>query len=173
MLDWFGGLNREESSSKLIHVAGRTYFPVVVGLRATASYWLSAEGHSQFPAFSIGGSYHGHLLLQDQQENLCLQFTKMESYIRKQSQEWHPSPFLYSIEANHRLHMLKGKGLYSQWASQMGLAVKNPPANAGDIKKHRFSPGFRKIPYRRAWQPTPVFLPGEFHGQRGLMGYSP
>jgi len=55
----------------------------------------------------------------------------------------------------------------------MALVVKNPPANAGDIKKHRLNPGVRKIPYRRAWQPTPVFLPGEFHGQRGLMGYSP
>ena len=27
--------------------------------------------------------------------------------------------------------------------------------------------------WRRAWQPTPVFLPGEFHGQRNLVGYSP
>ena len=30
-----------------------------------------------------------------------------------------------------------------------------------------------KIPWRRAWQPTAVFLPGEFHGQRNLGGYSP
>ena len=30
-----------------------------------------------------------------------------------------------------------------------------------------------KIPCRRAWQPTPAFLPGEFHGQRSLAGYSP
>ena len=29
-----------------------------------------------------------------------------------------------------------------------------------------------KIPWRRAWQPTPVFLPGESHGQRSLAGYS-
>ena len=38
-------------------------------------------------------------------------------------------------------------------------------------------PGFDlwvgKIPWRRKWQPTPVFLPGEFHGQRSLVGYSP
>ena len=31
----------------------------------------------------------------------------------------------------------------------------------------------RKIPWRRKWQPTPVFLPGEFHGQRSLEDYSP
>ena len=34
-------------------------------------------------------------------------------------------------------------------------------------------PCARKIPWRRAWQPTPVFLPGESHGQRNLVGYSP
>ena len=31
----------------------------------------------------------------------------------------------------------------------------------------------QKIPRRRKWQPTPVFLPGESHGQRSLVGYSP
>ena len=34
-------------------------------------------------------------------------------------------------------------------------------------------PWVGKIPWRRKWQPTPVFLPGEFHGQRSLAGYSP
>ena len=34
-------------------------------------------------------------------------------------------------------------------------------------------PWVGKIPWRRKWQPTPVFLPGEFHGQRTLAGYSP
>ena len=36
-----------------------------------------------------------------------------------------------------------------------------------------FDPWFGKIPWRRAWQPTPAFLPGESHGQRSLGGYSP
>ena len=36
-----------------------------------------------------------------------------------------------------------------------------------------FNPWVRKIPWRRKWQPTPVFLPGEPHGQRSLVGYSP
>jgi len=45
-------------------------------------------------------------------------------------------------------------------ASQVALVVKNPPANAGDIR-HMFDPWVRKSPWRRAWQPTPVFLPGE------------
>ena len=37
----------------------------------------------------------------------------------------------------------------------------------------RFDPWVGKIPWRRAWQPTPAFLPGESHGQRSLAGYSP
>ena len=53
--------------------------------------------------------------------------------------------------------------------------VKNPPANAGDIRYTGLISGKipRKIPLRRAWQPTPVFLPGESHGQRSLAGHSP
>ena len=34
-------------------------------------------------------------------------------------------------------------------------------------------PAVQEIPWRRKWQPTAVFLPGEFHGQRSLVGYSP
>ena len=37
----------------------------------------------------------------------------------------------------------------------------------------RFNPWVRKIPWRRKWQPTPVFLPRKSHGQRSLVGYSP
>ena len=48
--------------------------------------------------------------------------------------------------------------------------VKNPPAKAGDVGDAGSILG--KIPWRRAWQPTPVFLPGESHGQRSLVGYS-
>jgi len=43
------------------------------------------------------------------------------------------------------------------------------PANAGDIRPG-FDPWVRKIPWRRKWQLTPVFLPGEFHEQRNLAG---
>ena len=46
--------------------------------------------------------------------------------------------------------------------------VKNPPANAGN----RLDPWVKKIPWRRAWLPTPVFLPGKSRGQRSLAGYS-
>ena len=50
--------------------------------------------------------------------------------------------------------------------------VKNPPANEGDVRPS-FHPWVGKIPWSWAWQPTPVLLPGESHGQRSLAGYSP
>ena len=60
----------------------------------------------------------------------------------------------------------------SSGASQVALVVKNLPDNAGDMR-HRFDQWVWKISWRRAWQPTPVFLPGESSGQRSLAGYSP
>ena len=47
--------------------------------------------------------------------------------------------------------------------------VKDPPA----CRRPRFDPWVGEIPWRRAWQPTTVFLPGESHGQRSLVGRSP
>ena len=40
-------------------------------------------------------------------------------------------------------------------------------------RRPRFNPWVGKIPWRREWPPTPVFLPGEPHGQRSLSSYSP
>ena len=58
-------------------------------------------------------------------------------------------------------------------ASQVALVVKNLHASARDIKRRGFHPWVRKIPWRRAQQPTPVFLPGETYGQRSMASYSP
>ena len=49
--------------------------------------------------------------------------------------------------------------------------VKNPPANAQE--ETRVQSLIRKTPWRKKWQPTPVFLTGKFHGQRSLADYSP
>ena len=51
--------------------------------------------------------------------------------------------------------------------------VKNLPTNAGDHKRLGFDLWVKKIPWRRAWQPTPVFLLGGSHRQMSLVGYSP
>ena len=54
-------------------------------------------------------------------------------------------------------------------ASLVAQMVKNLSA----VQETGFDPWVGKIPWRREWLPTPVFLPGEFHEQRSPVGYSP
>ena len=54
-----------------------------------------------------------------------------------------------------------------------GASGKEPTCQCRRFKRHEFDPWVWKIPWRRSAQPTPVFLPGESHGQRSLAGYSP
>ena len=59
------------------------------------------------------------------------------------------------------------------WDSQVELVIRNLPAIAGDTRDVVFDPWLEKIPWRRQWHPTPVLLPGKFHGWRSLVGCSP
>ena len=59
------------------------------------------------------------------------------------------------------------------WASQVALISGKEPCQYRRCRRRGFNPGVGKIPWRRAQQPTPVFLPGEPHGQRSLASYSP
>ena len=54
-----------------------------------------------------------------------------------------------------------------------GASGKEPAWQCRRRKRHGFDPWVWKIPWKRAWKPTPVFLPGESHGQRSLVNYSP
>ena len=51
--------------------------------------------------------------------------------------------------------------------------ARNLPASAGDVRDSASIPGSGRSPGGRAWQPTPVVLAGECHGQRSLEGYGP
>ena len=53
-----------------------------------------------------------------------------------------------------------------------GASGKEPACHCRTYKRHRFDPWVGKMPWRRAWQLTPVFLPEESYGQRRLAGYS-
>ena len=55
----------------------------------------------------------------------------------------------------------------------MGFPGSSVVSNLPIMQETWVRPLFGKILWRRAWQPTPVFLPGESHGQRTLVGYSP
>ena len=57
------------------------------------------------------------------------------------------------------------------WGCPHGTSGKEATCHCGGIRDLGSIPG--KTPWRRAWQPTPVSLPGESHGQRSLVGYSP
>ena len=57
-------------------------------------------------------------------------------------------------------------------ASQVVLVIKNPPTKAGDRRDLSLIPGLERFLWRRAWQPTAVFLPGKSHGQRSLVAKS-
>ena len=54
-----------------------------------------------------------------------------------------------------------------------GTSGTEPACQYRRHKRAGFDSWVKKIPWRRAWQPTPVFLPGESHGERSLAGYSP
>ena len=70
--------------------------------------------------------------------------------------------------------------LYSK-VIQLCIYITFPGGTSGKestqyCKRHkgrRFDPWVKTIPWKRKWQPAPVFLPGESHGQRSLVGYSP
>ena len=65
------------------------------------------------------------------------------------------------------------------WGYQRGRIPDGFPGGASgkeptcQCRRHGFDPWVGRIPWRRAWQPTVVFLPGESHRQRSLVGYSP
>ena len=54
-----------------------------------------------------------------------------------------------------------------------GANGKEPACQCRRLKRRGFDPWVKKIPWRRAWAPTPGFLPGKSHEQRSLAGYSP
>ena len=79
-------------------------------------------------------------------------------------QRGRPGKFLVEMPFKTWLYILAYKGL-PRWSS-----VKESTCQC---RRLRFNPWVGKIPWRRKWQPTPVFLPGESHRLRSWAGYSP
>ena len=65
----------------------------------------------------------------------------------------------------HSVHIVQG---FPRWCSG-----KESACQRRTCRRCGFDPWVRKIPWRRQWQPTPIFLPGKSHEQRSLAGYSP
>ena len=93
--------------------------------------------------------------------------------------EWLPTPVFCPGES-HRLHSPRGCQ-ESDTTEQLLLTHSCFPGDTSGTdaclcRRHKrlgFDPWFRKTPWWREWQPTPVFLPGDSRGQRCLEGYSP
>ena len=80
------------------------------------------------------------------------------------------SVFLFNIPSLFQMEMVFRDHCLGLWRLPV---VKRKKKSTCQFRRHGFDPWVRKIPWRRKWQPTPEFLPGKFHGQRSLVGYSP
>ena len=84
-----------------------------------------------------------------------------------------------SAQTGDEEYEVLGPSSRHRWfARSQGLPEDFPGGTSGkepacQCRRLGFNPWVRKIPWRRVWQPTLVFLPGESHGQRSLTGYSP
>ena len=95
-----------------------------------------------------------------------------KSYIdkkRKKHQSW--SNLFLSLASDHMKTERKMVTIYKGFPG--GTSGKEPACQCRRHKRCRFDPWIGKIPWRRVWQPTPGFLPGESRGQRSLEGWSP
>ena len=63
--------------------------------------------------------------------------------------------------------------MLKSWPLPGQCSGEEPACQCRRQKRYGFNPWVRKIPWRRAWQPTPIFLPGGSHQERSLAGYSP
>ena len=98
---------------------------------------------------------------------LVFNFFSCQCLCSPPSQHWQSLPLVLnwaSLLLDHCYVKLRAS-LVVKWTTS--TVVKNPPV------LQIISPWAKKIPCRRKWPPTPVFLPGKSHGQRSLVGYSP
>ena len=90
-------------------------------------------------------------------------------------------PALHHLPEFAQVHVSDAVQLHSpQFVSNLSsffvltiVSVQRKVKKWGHEAHCRFDPWVGKMPWRRKWQPSPVFLLGEFHGQRSLAGYSP
>ena len=118
-------------------------------------YCLSHQKRLNFPSFNIRPSVRCRIKFRGEESSPVLNLNITFKNPQKEDlQLWHLASILHTLQLWFR-------------SSLVAQAVKNLPA----IREAVFDPWVRKIPWRRQWLPTPVFLSGKFHQQRSLVGY--
>ena len=138
----------------------------------TEALWLVLAAHTPFPSRRVStGSAQKHVPWPGPHLHLPLSGTKnRDAWVGVEAGSLAPlylHGFTILPTKEWRNKLLTSFGLralkyqvHKTRASQEVLVVKNSPDNAGDMR-HGFAPWVRKIPWKREWLPTPVFLPGE------------
>ena len=83
-----------------------------------------------------------------------------------------PPRSLYKANNGNGLYLAETKAMTEGFPGS-SVVKKKKKKSSCQYKRHRFDPWVRKIPWKRKWQPTPIFFPEKSQGQRSLMCYSP
>ena len=116
---------------------------------------------------AVGCAPHSAYLLENASSSVSIIYI---IYVSKPFERWlYIMPF-YALKLQRVFLKIKNSLLYTRiWASQV-IVGKESACNAEETGAVCLIPGLGRSPWRRTWQPTPVFLPAESHAQRSLVG---
>ena len=106
---------------------------------------------------------------------LCLLYCRQILYLLERETAAHSSTLAWKIpwmEKPDRLLSMGSQRFGQDWATKLPWWLRWQSV-CRQCGRPEFDPWVRKIPWRRKWQPTPILLPGKFHGWRSLVGHSP
>ena len=147
-------------SKRYYHLYGKRSFP---GL----PWWLRGKGSACRPgATGDTGSIPGSGRSSREGHGNPLQYSCLENPMDRGA--WWAT--LHGVAKSRT--QLEQLSIYT-WDFPGGASGKEPACQSRRCKRHGFDPWVKKIPWKRAEQPTPVFLLGKSHGQRSLAGCSP
>ena len=139
----------------------KTFKTVILGTRQlffmNSFYWKYLQ--------IISGNFFRNLL---QNKHLLNIFSVLGAVLRQQ--RW-TGESIFTIQDNHTSVSQNWECPKHVLASLVALLLPCNKESFCQCWIHGFNPWIRKIPWRRKWQPTPVFLTGKPHGQRSLAGY--
>ena len=131
----------------------------------TVAFWDSPRTHLGIVSVCSkeGSKEPVHRALWRERTCWCPDFPEMILYLRQTSELF--IAWMITMVAPDVYGIFKHFKWFPWWLRQQRICLQ--------CRRPGSIPWVGKIPWRRKWLPTPVFLPGEFHGQRSLVGCSP